>query len=113
MPYTPETIGFDAKTSINRKDSGLTWKMALETGGILVRVLSMPARALPGRMPTCDVGWLSILADTAGEFSINWERSDAKGVGARFIAPWGGVGPTTEPVHRIRQQYPCGGNTPS
>ncbi len=44
-------------------------------------------------------------ADTAGEFSINGERSDARGVGARFIAPWGGVGPTLESVHRIRQQY--------
>lgn len=28
--------GFEAKTSINRKDFGLTWNAALETGGVLV-----------------------------------------------------------------------------
>ncbi len=28
--------GFSAHTSINRKDWGLTWNVALETGGFLV-----------------------------------------------------------------------------
>src|SRR6266849_2125431 len=54
---------------------------------------------------------LSILYGTGGEFSINGERSDARGVGARFIAPWGGVGPTTEPAHRILHQNPEGRRT--
>ncbi|MBV9019425.1 MAG: polyisoprenoid-binding protein [Ktedonobacteraceae bacterium] len=31
-----EVAGFEAKTSINRKDFGLTWNRALETGGFLV-----------------------------------------------------------------------------
>lgn len=31
-----EVISFDARTQINRKDFGLTWNMALETGGLLV-----------------------------------------------------------------------------
>lgn len=35
-PRKDEIIGFDAKTSFNRKDFGLTWNMALETGGFLV-----------------------------------------------------------------------------
>ena len=35
----------------------------------------------------------------------NRKRSEAEGVGARFIAPWGGEGHTSESVHRIRQQY--------
>ncbi len=34
----------------------------------------------------------------------NRKRSEAEGVGARLIAPWGGVGHTPESVHRIRQQ---------
>jgi len=29
-------MGFSATTKINRKDFGLTWNAALETGGILV-----------------------------------------------------------------------------
>ena len=33
------------------------------------------------------------------------KRSEAEGVGARFIAPCGGVGHTPESVHRIRQQH--------
>ena len=28
--------GFEAKTDIDRKDYGLTWNVALETGGFLV-----------------------------------------------------------------------------
>ena len=35
-PFGKETVGFEARTSINRKDFGLTWNMALETGGWLV-----------------------------------------------------------------------------
>ncbi len=35
-PWGGERIGFSAKTSINRKDFGLTWNQALETGGLLV-----------------------------------------------------------------------------
>lgn len=35
-PQGMETIGFEARTTINRKDFGLTWNMALETGGFLV-----------------------------------------------------------------------------
>ncbi len=31
-----EVVAFDAKTSINRKDFGLSWNMALESGGFLV-----------------------------------------------------------------------------
>jgi polyisoprenoid-binding protein YceI len=29
-------VGFTASASINRKDYGLTWNQALETGGVLV-----------------------------------------------------------------------------
>ena len=35
-PWGKEVIAFDAKTSINRKDYGLKWNVALETGGMLV-----------------------------------------------------------------------------
>ena len=35
-PWGNTRIGFSAKTKINRKDFGLTWNSALETGGILV-----------------------------------------------------------------------------
>jgi polyisoprenoid-binding protein YceI len=35
-PMGKEVVAFDAKTSINRKDFGLNWNMALETGGFLV-----------------------------------------------------------------------------
>ena len=35
-PWGNERLGFVAKTSIDRKDFGLTWNQALETGGILV-----------------------------------------------------------------------------
>jgi polyisoprenoid-binding protein YceI len=36
MPDAPETVGFEARTQINRKDFGLNWNVALETGGFLV-----------------------------------------------------------------------------
>jgi polyisoprenoid-binding protein YceI len=35
-PWGNERIGFSAETKINRKDFGLTWNNALETGGVLV-----------------------------------------------------------------------------
>jgi polyisoprenoid-binding protein YceI len=35
-PWGKTRIGFTATTSINRKDFGLTWNQALETGGVLV-----------------------------------------------------------------------------
>lgn len=35
-PIGDERIGFSAATDINREDFGLTWNMALETGGMLV-----------------------------------------------------------------------------
>ena len=35
-PWGGTRAGFSAKTAISRKDFGLTWNVALETGGILV-----------------------------------------------------------------------------
>ncbi|GAC1519740.1 MAG: YceI family protein [Ktedonobacteraceae bacterium] len=35
-PGGKDVIGFEARTSINRKDWGLNWNMVLETGGFLV-----------------------------------------------------------------------------
>ena len=35
-PWGNDRIAFSAETSINRKDYGLTWNQALETGGVLV-----------------------------------------------------------------------------
>ncbi len=35
-PWGNERAGFAAKTSIDRKDFGLTWNQLLETGGVLV-----------------------------------------------------------------------------
>ncbi len=35
-PWGNERIGFAAHTTINRKDFGLNWNVALETGGVLV-----------------------------------------------------------------------------
>jgi polyisoprenoid-binding protein YceI len=35
-PYGQQSAGFTASTKINRKDFGLTWNVALETGGMLV-----------------------------------------------------------------------------
>lgn len=35
-PWGGERAGFSAKTSINRKDFGLGWNVALEAGGVLV-----------------------------------------------------------------------------
>ena len=35
-PLGDERIGFNASTNVDREDFGLTWNMALETGGLLV-----------------------------------------------------------------------------
>jgi polyisoprenoid-binding protein YceI len=35
-PWGHEKVGFETETTINRKDYGLTWNAALETGGFLV-----------------------------------------------------------------------------
>lgn len=35
-PYGQQKVGFEAETTINRKDYGLHWNAALETGGFLV-----------------------------------------------------------------------------
>jgi polyisoprenoid-binding protein YceI len=35
-PWGTISAGFNARTTINRKDWGLTWNVALETGGVLV-----------------------------------------------------------------------------
>jgi polyisoprenoid-binding protein YceI len=35
-PWGTESYGFEAQTKINRKDWGLVWNVALETGGVLV-----------------------------------------------------------------------------
>ena len=35
-PFGNQRVGFEGELSINRKDWGLTWNAALETGGVLV-----------------------------------------------------------------------------
>ena len=35
-PWGNRKAGFEAKTTINRKDFGLTWNETLESGGVLV-----------------------------------------------------------------------------
>ena len=35
-PFGNKRIGFEGETTVNRKDFGLTWNAALETGGVLV-----------------------------------------------------------------------------
>ena len=35
-PWGSEVIGFTASTEIDREDFGMTWNVALETGGVLV-----------------------------------------------------------------------------
>jgi polyisoprenoid-binding protein YceI len=35
-PFGNERIGFEGSVTINRKDYGITWNAALETGGVLV-----------------------------------------------------------------------------
>ena len=35
-PYQNQRIGFDGSTTVNRKDWGVNWNAALDTGGVLV-----------------------------------------------------------------------------
>ncbi len=35
-PWGGSRVGFEGETTVNRKDFGLTWNAALETGGVLV-----------------------------------------------------------------------------
>lgn len=35
-PFGQDRIGFEGEVTVNRKDFGLTWNAALETGGVLV-----------------------------------------------------------------------------
>lgn len=35
-PYGNQRIGLEGKTTINRKDWGVNWNVALESGGLLV-----------------------------------------------------------------------------
>lgn len=35
-PFGNDRVGFEGSTQINRKDYGITWNAALETGGVLV-----------------------------------------------------------------------------
>jgi len=35
-PYHDQRIGFEGKTTVNRKDWGINWNAALEAGGVLV-----------------------------------------------------------------------------
>jgi len=35
-PWGNEVVGFTASTEIDREDFGMTWNVALETGGVLV-----------------------------------------------------------------------------
>jgi polyisoprenoid-binding protein YceI len=49
-PWGNERLGFEAETTINRKDFGLNWNAALETGGFLVGdevKISLSVQALP------------------------------------------------------------------
>ena len=49
-PWGNERIAFEAETTINRKDHGLLWNAALETGGFLVGdevKISLSVQAIP------------------------------------------------------------------
>ena len=51
-PWGNERLAFEAETTINRKDFGLTWNAALETGGFLVGdevTISVSVQAVPAR----------------------------------------------------------------
>ena len=52
-PWGNERIAFEAETTVNRKDFGLTWNAALETGGFLVGdevMISLSVQAVPARV---------------------------------------------------------------
>ena len=51
-PWGNERIAFEADGTVNRKDFGLTWNAALETGGFLVGDevrISLSVQAVPAR----------------------------------------------------------------
>ena len=49
-PFGNLRVGFEGAVTINRKDYGITWNAALETGGVLVSDKVDPGvRALPGQ----------------------------------------------------------------
>jgi polyisoprenoid-binding protein YceI len=51
-PWGNERIAFEAEAVVNRKDFGLTWNAALETGGFLVGdevTISLSVQAVPAR----------------------------------------------------------------
>jgi polyisoprenoid-binding protein YceI len=53
-PMGDERIGFSAATEVNREDFGLTWNMALETGGLLVGKsarIELAVQAIAARKP--------------------------------------------------------------
>jgi polyisoprenoid-binding protein YceI len=52
-PWGNERIAFEAETTVNRRDFGLTWNAALETGGFLVGdevKIALSVQALPARV---------------------------------------------------------------
>jgi polyisoprenoid-binding protein YceI len=52
-PWGNQRIAFEAETTINRKEYGLTWNAALETGGFLVGddvKISVSVQAVPARV---------------------------------------------------------------
>jgi polyisoprenoid-binding protein YceI len=51
-PMGDERIGFSAATEVNREDFGLTWNMAVETGGLLVAQTARIELAVQAVAPT-------------------------------------------------------------
>jgi len=52
-PWGNERIAFEAEATVNRRDFGLTWNAALETGGFLVGdevKVALSVQALPARV---------------------------------------------------------------
>jgi polyisoprenoid-binding protein YceI len=52
-PWGNERIAFEAEATVNRKDFGLTWNAALETGGFLVGdevKITLSVQAVPARV---------------------------------------------------------------
>jgi len=52
-PWGNERIAFEVEATVNRKDFGLSWNAALETGGFLVGddvTISLSVQALPARV---------------------------------------------------------------
>ena len=56
-PWGNLRIGLSAATKINRKDFGLTWNTALETGGVLVGddvAITLDVEFIKAAVSTCD-----------------------------------------------------------